>query len=177
MEELYAPPTTNELRKAIENLSWDESSRPQWNPTKNCEGRQRELSFRTPTAGMRARYPTSQKMVSSFIPEATATFSTYRVSEQRQRWIECSSERCSLQTMLPKWRDGLSTIKSCSSGKMLSQTKPSKTECHNPQWKSFMHAHYQRTVKGHWKPFLGWKLQAAMKSHQKLWRQAKRTLF
>ena len=78
-------------------------------------------------------------MVSSFIPEATATFSTYRVSEQRQRWIECSSERCSLQTTLPKWRDGLSTIKSCSSGKTLSQTKPSKTECHNPQWKSFMH--------------------------------------
>ncbi|GFR86704.1 hypothetical protein ElyMa_006059900 [Elysia marginata] len=46
---------------------------------------------------------TSQKMAFSFTPEAVANYSTYPVSEQRQRCIKCSSKRyrCLLQTMLP----------------------------------------------------------------------------
>ncbi|KAK3785160.1 hypothetical protein RRG08_021959 [Elysia crispata] len=44
---------------------------------------------------------TNQKIVSSSTPEAMATCSTYQVSEHRQRCIECSLERCSLQTMPP----------------------------------------------------------------------------
>ncbi|GFR69797.1 RNA-directed DNA polymerase from mobile element jockey [Elysia marginata] len=53
-------------------------------------------SSATPSAG--------KKIAFSSPPEKMATYSTYRVSEQGERCIECSLEICSLQTMPPSPR-------------------------------------------------------------------------